>query len=51
MAKVLIIDDERAIRSTLREILEYEDYRVDDIDNGVEGLELIKKKRLRSCSL
>ncbi len=43
MAKVLIIDDERAIRSTLREILEYEDYHVDDIDNGVEGLELIKK--------
>jgi len=43
MAKILIIDDERAIRSTLREILEYEDYQVDDIDNGAEGLELIKK--------
>ncbi|MBB2145094.1 response regulator [Pedobacter sp. LMG 31464] len=43
MAKLLIIDDERAIRSTLREILEYESYEVDDIDNGVDGLELIKK--------
>ncbi len=43
MAKVLIIDDERAIRNTLREILEYEDYQVDDIDNGIEGIELIKK--------
>jgi DNA-binding NtrC family response regulator len=43
MAKILIIDDERAIRSTLREILEYEDYKVDDIDNGPEGLEMIKK--------
>lgn len=43
MAKLLIIDDERAIRSTLREILEYESYDVDDIDNGVDGLELIKK--------
>jgi two-component system nitrogen regulation response regulator NtrX len=43
MAKVLIIDDERAIRSTLREILEYEDYIVEDVDNGVDGLELIKK--------
>lgn len=43
MSKILIIDDERAIRSTLREILEYEDYQVDDIDNGVEGLNLIKK--------
>lgn len=43
MAKLLIIDDERAIRSTLREILEYESYDVDDVDNGIDGLELIKK--------
>ena len=47
MAKILIIDDERAIRSTLREILEYEDYEVEDIDNGIDGLELITKGRLR----
>jgi DNA-binding NtrC family response regulator len=38
MAKILIIDDERAIRNTLREILEYEDYLVDDIDNGIDAL-------------
>jgi len=43
MAKILIIDDERAIRSTLREILEYEDYLVEDVDNGIDGLELIRK--------
>jgi two-component system nitrogen regulation response regulator NtrX len=43
MAKILIIDDERAIRSTLREILEYEDYQVEDIDNGQDGLALIAK--------
>ncbi|HAL83372.1 MAG TPA: Fis family transcriptional regulator [Mucilaginibacter sp.] len=43
MAKILIIDDERAIRNTLREILEYEDYTVEDIDNGIDGLELIQK--------
>ncbi|MDB4920924.1 sigma-54 dependent transcriptional regulator [Mucilaginibacter sp.] len=43
MAKILIIDDERAIRSTLREILEYEDYVVEDVDNGIDGLDLIKK--------
>ncbi|HTM98442.1 MAG TPA: sigma-54 dependent transcriptional regulator [Pedobacter sp.] len=43
MAKLLIIDDERAIRSTLREILEYESYDVEDIDNGIDGLELIKR--------
>src|ERR1700712_3393397 len=44
MAKILIIDDERAIRSTLREILEYEDYIVEDVDNGQDGLDLIAKK-------
>src|SRR5690606_26644415 len=41
--KILIIDDERAIRSTLREILEYESYTVIDVDNGIDGLEIIKK--------
>ncbi|WP_183565108.1 sigma-54-dependent transcriptional regulator [Mucilaginibacter sp. SP1R1] len=44
MAKILIIDDERSIRNTLREILEYEDYDVEDVDNGVDGLQLIEKK-------
>ena len=44
MAKILIIDDERAIRSTLREILEYENYTVEDVDNGVDGLEKIQKE-------
>ncbi len=44
MTKILIIDDERAIRSTLREILEYEDYKVLDTDNGVDGLAIIKKE-------
>lgn len=44
MTKILIIDDERAIRNTLREILEYEDYLVDDTDNGVDGLKLIENE-------
>jgi two-component system nitrogen regulation response regulator NtrX len=43
MAKILIIDDERSIRNTLREILEYEQYQVDDIDNGIDALNLITK--------
>ncbi len=43
MAKILIIDDERAIRNTLREILEYEDFQVEDVDNGIDGLQLIQK--------
>lgn len=42
MAKILIIDDERAIRNTLREILEYEDYVVEDVDNGIDGLTMIR---------
>lgn len=44
MSKILIIDDERAIRSTLREILEYENFQVDDVDNGLAGLEQIGKE-------
>ncbi len=39
MANILIIDDEAAIRSTLKEILEYEDYKVDEAENGKEGLD------------
>lgn len=38
MNKILIIDDEKAIRNTLREILEYESYQVDEASNGEEGL-------------
>jgi DNA-binding NtrC family response regulator len=43
MPNILIIDDERPIRSTLKEILEYEKYQVDDAENGVTGLELARK--------
>lgn len=43
MAKILVIDDERPIRNTLKEILEYEDYSVNTAPNGIEGLELLKK--------
>ena len=39
MAKILIIDDEKSIRSTLREILEYEKYTIDEAQDGQEGLE------------
>jgi two-component system nitrogen regulation response regulator NtrX len=43
MAKLLIIDDEKSIRKTLREILEYEKYQVDEAADGTEGLGLIQK--------
>jgi len=39
MAKILIIDDEKSIRSTLREILEYEKYTIDEAKDGQEGLD------------
>lgn len=51
MATILIIDDERPIRSSLRDILEYEDYKVLDVDNGVDALEILKKREDRSGSL
>ncbi len=39
MANILIIDDEKAIRGTLREILEYEKYKVDEAEDGEVGLQ------------
>lgn len=44
MATILVIDDEKSIRRTLREILEYESYKVEEAADGVEGLNLIKEK-------
>jgi len=41
MPKILIIDDERSIRSTLKEILEYEKYTVEEAKDGEEGLKMI----------
>ena len=38
MPKILIIDDEAAIRSSLKEILEYEDFQVDEAENGETGV-------------
>ncbi len=44
MPRILIIDDERSIRSTLREILEYEKYEIVEANDGAEGLALLKKE-------
>ena len=43
MPKILIIDDEESIRSTLKDILEYEDYKVDTAVDGEDGLKKIHK--------
>ncbi len=38
MASILIIDDEKAIRKTLTEILSYEGYKIEEASDGEEGL-------------
>ena len=38
MASILIIDDDKAIRKTLTEILRYEGYKIDEAADGEEGL-------------
>lgn len=42
MARLLVIDDERSIRNTLKEILEYEKHTVEVAEDGADGLEKIK---------
>ncbi len=44
MAKLLIIDDERGIRNTLREILADEGHEVEIAENGKQGLEMAQAK-------
>lgn len=43
MPKVLIIDDERPIRSTLKDILEYEKLEIDEAEDGRKGLKKIEE--------
>jgi DNA-binding NtrC family response regulator len=44
MADILIIDDEKAIRKTLTEILSFEGYKIDEASDGEEGLKKFKEK-------
>ncbi|MBI5372355.1 MAG: sigma-54-dependent Fis family transcriptional regulator [Sphingobacteriales bacterium] len=44
MADILIIDDEKAIRKTLTEILSFEGYKVEEASDGEEGLKKFKEK-------
>lgn len=43
MENILVIDDERSIRNTLKEILEYEKFKVELAEHGAEGLEKFKQ--------
>jgi two-component system nitrogen regulation response regulator NtrX len=44
MAEILIIDDEKAIRKTLTEILMFEGYKIDEAPDGEEGLKKFREK-------
>lgn len=44
MAEILIIDDEKAIRKTLSEILSFEGYKIDEAADGEEGLKKFREK-------
>lgn len=45
MATILIIDDERAIRKTLVEILGFEGYKLEEASDGEEGLKKFSEKK------
>lgn len=44
MADILIIDDEKAIRKTLTEILTFEGYKIEEAADGEEGLKKFREK-------
>lgn len=45
MANILVIDDEKSIRSTLKDILEHEGFTIELASNGAEALELFSKNQ------
>ncbi len=45
MAKILIVDDEVPIRRTLRDILEFEGYEVDEASDGLECVAKVQKEK------
>jgi two-component system nitrogen regulation response regulator NtrX len=44
MARILVIDDEKSIRNSLKDVLEYEGHQIEEAANGKEGLTLIRKE-------
>ena len=45
MAKILIVDDDKSIRRTLRDILEFEKYKVDEASDGLDCLVKVKRDK------
>lgn len=43
MAKILVVDDEKAIRRSIKEILEFEDHKVEEAEEGVMALNMALK--------
>ncbi len=43
MAKILVVDDEKAIRRSIREILEFEKHQIDEAEDGQTALQLAQK--------
>jgi len=44
MAKILLVDDEKSIRKTMREILEYENYTIDEAEDGQQAIDKINEE-------
>ena len=51
MPDILIIEDEKAIRKTLSEILSFEGYKIDEAGDGEEGLKKFKRENLTFLNL
>ncbi|MDC1107274.1 sigma-54 dependent transcriptional regulator [Prolixibacteraceae bacterium] len=47
MDKILVIDDERSIRNSLKDILSFEDYDVDTAEDGQQAIEKIKNNKYK----
>ena len=43
--KILVIDDERSIRNSLKEILTDEGYDVDVAEDGAQGCSMVEKEK------
>lgn len=41
MSKILVIDDEKSIRNSLKDVLEYEKHTIEEAEDGIRGLSLI----------
>ncbi len=46
--KILIIDDEAPIRHALRDILEYENYHIEEASNATEALSMLNKEKFNT---